>query len=495
MRLVLFALVSWSAVAAAQPAPAEPPSKTLERGLKLHDKKDHYSASIELHKVVSGQTADTPPNVQRAQLVLAAALHRMHYHAAALAMLSRIVEAGPAHAAHAQAMRWIVELAELPGSHAAEYLAYRGRLEEAAATLDEPARSALLYRLGAARAAASTAGDARRMLERVAPGSPHHPRALLELVRLAPRGELPAGAAAALAEAGAGDPAAAAEAARAIAGSRLAAVDPAGARDALQRLAAVSPSAAFTRSRVELELARTVPGLPEAPVAAFEAVIVATTCARGWTRDVRPEAAVTVRGTREAIDELLAAGGDDSVRMHELVERFLGEDPASRADRAPVLAIRIALAGTHATAAWAAQLERELQLYARSDRAWQSTPIGGEVLQELSVQDVVARTELGKRYRERLESMRRDLDAVAGVVGGAPAAIAAGPEAPVGRGLFVSDEACGAAAGQAQIAARPGGARRGLGCAGCASHGDPALVLVLALAWLVAARARRRPRR
>src|SRR6185436_19499720 len=35
-------------VAAAQPTPSTPPSRTMERAIKLYDKTDYYSATIEL---------------------------------------------------------------------------------------------------------------------------------------------------------------------------------------------------------------------------------------------------------------------------------------------------------------------------------------------------------------------------------------------------------------------------------------------------------------
>ncbi len=490
MRLVLFALVSWSAVVWAQPAPAEPPSETLARALELHERGDHGPASIELHEVVSGQTVDTPANVQRAQLVLAVTLHRMEYHAASMGVISQIVEAGPAHAAHTEAVRWILALAAVPGSFAAGYLRpYQGELDAVAAALDEPARDELRYQLGAELARAGELDDARRLLARVAPGSRAHARARLTLARLElRRGGLPAGAAAAIAAAG--DPGLAAEAARAIAESSYAARDPAGARDALGRLAAVSPIAAFARSRIELAQAGAMPAVSGAPVAALEAVVIATACARGWTDDVRPHAAATVRNTREAIDELIAASDDDNAQMYEVIERFLAESSARTVERPSELAIRIALARIGDPALWAAELGRELRRVAAADRAWQTTPIAAQVLQELTIHQSIAQADLGKLQRERLASMRRHLGEVGRAIDGATAAVAAGPDAAAERGLVVSDATCAAALGRTPPASQiagpgAGAAPHGRGCAGCASHGDPALVL--ALAWLLIA--------
>jgi hypothetical protein len=43
------------------------PSKVLERAFKLYDGEDYYSASIELNKVVEGESGDTEGNKQKAE--------------------------------------------------------------------------------------------------------------------------------------------------------------------------------------------------------------------------------------------------------------------------------------------------------------------------------------------------------------------------------------------------------------------------------------------
>ncbi len=57
--------------------PAGPPSKTLDRATKLYDSEDYYSASIELNKVVEGQTADDEANRQRAEFFMGKTLFNM----------------------------------------------------------------------------------------------------------------------------------------------------------------------------------------------------------------------------------------------------------------------------------------------------------------------------------------------------------------------------------------------------------------------------------
>ena len=50
-------------------AASTPPSKTLERAIKLYDKKDFFSASIELKKVLDGESGDDAKNKQRAEFI------------------------------------------------------------------------------------------------------------------------------------------------------------------------------------------------------------------------------------------------------------------------------------------------------------------------------------------------------------------------------------------------------------------------------------------
>jgi hypothetical protein len=80
MRLNILAIAALTAMLTAGPAFAQkkgkggdmefepesaastPPSKTLERAIKLYDKKDFFSASIELKKVLDGESGDDAKN-------------------------------------------------------------------------------------------------------------------------------------------------------------------------------------------------------------------------------------------------------------------------------------------------------------------------------------------------------------------------------------------------------------------------------------------------
>jgi len=66
-------------------AASTPPSKTLERAIKLYDKKDFFSASIELKKVLDGESGDDAKNKQRAEFFMGKTLYQMGFYAASLA--------------------------------------------------------------------------------------------------------------------------------------------------------------------------------------------------------------------------------------------------------------------------------------------------------------------------------------------------------------------------------------------------------------------------
>ena len=75
-------------------AASTPPSKTLERAIKLYDKKDFFSASIELKKVLDGESGDDAKNKQRAEFFMGKTLYQMGFYAGSLAYFDKIVQAG-----------------------------------------------------------------------------------------------------------------------------------------------------------------------------------------------------------------------------------------------------------------------------------------------------------------------------------------------------------------------------------------------------------------
>src|SRR3569623_39377 len=65
------------------------------------------------------------------------------------------------------------------------------------------------------------------------------------------------------------------------------------------------------------------------------------------------------------------------------------------------------------TFAWVDELNHELDMLQKSDKAWQTTQVAAEVLQELTVQQSVAAGDAGKVARDRVDRLRRKLGALA----------------------------------------------------------------------------------
>ncbi len=94
-------------------ATSTPPSKTLERAIKLYDKKDFFSASIELKKVLDGESGDDAKNKQRAEFFMGKTLYQMGFYAGSLAYFDRIVQAGDAHTYHGATLKWLAALSRV----------------------------------------------------------------------------------------------------------------------------------------------------------------------------------------------------------------------------------------------------------------------------------------------------------------------------------------------------------------------------------------------
>jgi hypothetical protein len=93
------------------------PSKTLDRALKLYDTDDFFSASIELNKVVEGESGDSEANKQKAEFWMGKALYNMKFYSASLSFFDRIVQKGASHAYYNATLKWLASLSrQLPDS-------------------------------------------------------------------------------------------------------------------------------------------------------------------------------------------------------------------------------------------------------------------------------------------------------------------------------------------------------------------------------------------
>ena len=85
-------------------------SAVLERALKLYDSDELYSASIELYKVVEGESGDTEANRQKAEFWMGKTMYKLTFYSSALTYFDRVVQKGPSHAYYNETLRWLASL-------------------------------------------------------------------------------------------------------------------------------------------------------------------------------------------------------------------------------------------------------------------------------------------------------------------------------------------------------------------------------------------------
>jgi tetratricopeptide (TPR) repeat protein len=155
-----------------------PPSRALEKALKLYDNRDYYSATIELHKVIEGETGDSEANRQRAELTMGKSLFHLGYYSAALSYFDRIVQKGDAHAYYRATLKWLASLStKLPES--ALLLEKIGKYTRA--DLDDKElvdeKDQLLYLMGRWHYSQGNLKEAVALFAEVSPDSPFYVRA------------------------------------------------------------------------------------------------------------------------------------------------------------------------------------------------------------------------------------------------------------------------------------------------------------------------------
>src|SRR5216117_4065100 len=91
-------VVAWSNPSFAQnkkkaaAAASDTPSPALERALKLYEANEFYLASIELYKVVEGESGDSEANKQKAEFWMGKTLYKLKFYSSALTYFDRIVQ-------------------------------------------------------------------------------------------------------------------------------------------------------------------------------------------------------------------------------------------------------------------------------------------------------------------------------------------------------------------------------------------------------------------
>ena len=96
------------------PPDTKEPSKTLQRAIKFYKKnKNYYDATIELAKVLKGETNDEPAKKQLAEFFMAKSLYQLGYYAAALTYFEKIVKQSTGHRYYSATLKWLAALARV----------------------------------------------------------------------------------------------------------------------------------------------------------------------------------------------------------------------------------------------------------------------------------------------------------------------------------------------------------------------------------------------
>jgi hypothetical protein len=160
---------------------SKPESKVMKRALKFYENGDYYSASIFFHKVLSGQTEDSPNTLEKATFWMGKTLYHLRFYSAALNYFDKLVEKG-----HPRTLIWLASLSrKLPESTGIlEKIGHYAEKSPASLEASElkAVRQQLYYLLGRFyynRGDDESLNKALEMFARVRDQSKYYPRAKL----------------------------------------------------------------------------------------------------------------------------------------------------------------------------------------------------------------------------------------------------------------------------------------------------------------------------
>ena len=423
-------------------AASTPPSKTLERAIKLYDKKDFFSASIELKKVLDGESGDDAKNKQRAEFFMGKTLYQMGFYAGSMAYFDKIVQAGDNHTYHGAALKWLAALSRvLPESSG--ILEKIGSYDPAA--LNDPSltsvKDELRFLLGRHFYKHGDFDKATSLFQQVDRQSAFFIKAkFFEGVTYVRKYE--------------GKPAVDAFKDILIIGEERPAAYTADDIDNYRELAQLQMARVFYSTqqfdtsikyfeKLPQDSADWAESLFEASWAYFMKTLnskalgnIHTLNAPYFENQYYPEA-VLLRAViyfkyclydqaDEAIQDFndkygpltknlkdIVAKYDDNAEFYEYVKKVkankAGLDEKTQRLVMSVLNDKTLLKSF----AWVDELNHELDMLTKSDKAWQTTQVAAEVLQELTVQQSVAAGDAGKVARDRVDRLSRELGALA----------------------------------------------------------------------------------
>jgi tetratricopeptide (TPR) repeat protein len=429
-----------------------PPSKELERAIKLYEKGDYYSASIEFKKVLSG-TSDSQANKERAQFFLGKTLYQMGYYAAALAYFDQIVSpeaaeaagapspGGPGHRYYGPTLKWLAALSRvLPETSG--ILDKIGRYDPAdlEQTLFDEVRDELYYLLGRHYYRQGGEGDfdtAIDLFQRVTTTSPFYVKAkFFEGVTYVRKFQ--------------GAPAVNAFKDLLVIAEERPAYYESAEIDQFRELAWLQMARIFYSTQqydlsikyyelLEPESPDWLPSLFEASWAYFmktnnskalgnihtlnapyfedeffpesillKSVIYYKYCLYERALEAVAEYDAKYRPLRDNLNAILEKH-EDNTKFYDYVIQIM-EGKAGLDDETNRLVLTALGDRTLAkTFNWVEELQREVQMYQKADASWKTVNVGQEIFAELTLQESLAKADAGRLARERIERLSDEL--------------------------------------------------------------------------------------
>jgi tetratricopeptide (TPR) repeat protein len=430
---------------AASSGPGGPASKTLERGLKLYETDDYPMASIELNKVIEGQTGDDESNKQRAEFYMGKALFNLKYYSASLSYFDRIVQKGPSHKYYAKTLQWLASLSRfLPESAGVLEKIGKYTRQDLDQPALEPVKDELYYLLGRYHYSKGNFADAISLFAAIPAKSEFYPKAKffegITYVRSNKGKE-------------------ASESFKAILRKVKEYEDPDKVPKVLrefEELANLSLGRVFYTTRQYAQsikyferlpgpdarggaAADWLPALFEASWAYFQldgdskalgnihsinspyfesefypesyilkAVIYFNRCNYDRSAEAISEFNSIYPSLKKEIDELLAKNPDNAQFFEEVLKIRSGEAGLTgRVQRAAENALEDRTLAKNID--YVTELDRELKALDRADPAWKSTAVAGNILQDLTLQKSLAANEAGNLARQRLQRLSTEI--------------------------------------------------------------------------------------
>lgn len=422
-------------------AKATPPSKTLERAIKLYEKKDFYSASIELRKVLDGRSGDDARNKQRAEFFMGKTLYKMRFYAGSMTYFDKIVQAGDNHTYHGAVLKWLAALSRvLPETS--------GILEKIgtydAAALNDPTlapvKDELLFLLGRHFYKRGDFDKATSLFQQVSRNSSSFIKAkFFEGVTYVRKNE--------------GKPAVEAFKEILVIGEERPKQYSTDDIDNYRELAQLQMARVFYSTqqydtsikyfeKLPQDSADWAESLFEASWAYFMKTLnskalgnIHTLSAPYFENQYYPEA-LLLRAViyykyclydqaREAIADFnekyspltknlkdIVAKYEDNAEFYDYVKKVKANKASLDAPTQRLVMSVLSDKTVLKTFAWVDELGHELDALQKADKAWQTTQVASEILQELTVQQSVAASDAGKVARDRIDRLSRELGAL-----------------------------------------------------------------------------------